>query len=154
VRSVSPTLVEGVTTTTLVQTPETSWAETAYQGGGDLERGPDELQGPVPIAVAIERRTLAAERRTDGARLVVVGDSSFATTRFFGTGSNGDFFLNILGWLAGEETSVTLRPKQRGATRVALTENQLYGVVFFSVNLLPLLLTGFGFSVWAVRRRK
>jgi ABC-type uncharacterized transport system involved in gliding motility auxiliary subunit len=84
----------------------------------------------------------------------VVGDSSFATTRFFGTGSNGDFFLNILGWLAGEETSVTLRPKQRGATRVALTENQLYGVVFFSVNLLPLLLTGFGFSVWAVRRRK
>jgi ABC-type uncharacterized transport system involved in gliding motility auxiliary subunit len=155
VRSVSPTLVDGVTTTTLVQTPETSWAETAYQGGGDLERGPDELQGPVPIAVAIERRTtVGAERRTDGARLVVVGDSSFATTRFFGTGSNGDFFLNVLGWLAGEEASVTLRPKQRGATRVALTESQLYGVVFFSVNLLPLLLTGFGFSVWAVRRRK
>lgn len=154
VRSVSPTLVDGVTTTTLVQTPETSWAETEYRGGGDLERGPDELQGPVPIAVAVERRTAAAERRTDGARLVVIGDSSFATTRFFGTGSNGDFFLNVLGWLAGEETSVTLRPKQRGATRVALTENQLYGVVFFSVNLLPLLLTGFGFSVWAVRRRK
>ena len=59
-----------------------------------------------------------------------------------------------MGWLAGEEARITIRPKQRGSSRIPLTEAQQYGIVFFSVNLLPLLIVGLGFSVWAIRRRK
>jgi hypothetical protein len=57
-------------------------------------------------------------------------------------------------WLAGEDARITLRPKTRGSSRLLLREDQQYGIMFFSVNLVPLMIIGFGFSVWAVRRRR
>lgn len=155
VRSVAPIVgVGGVSVVTLVQTPDTSWGETKFQEGGDVAKDDADFPGPVPVAVAVSKNTIAAAKKiNDEGRLVVVGDSSFASNRFFVMSGNADFFLNIISWLAGEEQEITIRPKQRGATRIPLTESQVYGIVFFSVNLLPLLIVGFGFSVWAVRRR-
>jgi hypothetical protein len=57
-------------------------------------------------------------------------------------------------WLAGQEERIVLRPKEGRTSRLPLTQSQQNGIVFFSVNLLPLLIVGIGFSVWAVRRRK
>jgi ABC-type uncharacterized transport system involved in gliding motility auxiliary subunit len=62
--------------------------------------------------------------------------------------------VNAVSWLAGEESRIAIRPKSKGASRIPLTESQQFGIVFFSVNLMPLLIMGIGFSVWAVRRRK
>ncbi len=153
VRSVTPALTEGKqTVTTLALTGATSWAETQFALGGEAEKGDDDVPGPVPIALAIHKTTTGG--LSPEARLVVVGDSSFATNRFFSVGADGDFFLNAVSWAAGEDDRITIRPKQRGATRVPLTERQLYGIIFFSVNLMPLAIMGFGFSVWAVRRRR
>ena len=37
-------------------------------------------------------------------RLVVVGDSDFARNRYMAEAYNADLFLNIVAWLAGQET--------------------------------------------------
>lgn len=156
VRSVSPRVgATKVRTTTLIQTGPLSWGETRYKEGGDVSRDEDDVPGPVPIAVAATMDTLGVENRaSDQARLVVFGDSSFANNRFLSMSGNSDLFINALNWAAGDEDKISLRPKARGASRIPLTESQQYGIMFFSVNLLPLLIVGVGFSIWAVRRRK
>jgi len=156
IRSVSPRVgVAKVETITLIQTSASSWGESSYATGGDVALDDADVPGPVPVAVASSMRTLLhPQKLTDESRLVVFGDTSFASNRFTTTGGNGDLFLNSVGWLAGEEARITIRPKQRGSSRIPLTEAQQYGIVFFSVNLLPLLIVGLGFSVWAIRRRK
>jgi ABC-type uncharacterized transport system involved in gliding motility auxiliary subunit len=113
------------------------------------------MPGPVPLAVAASKKTATAGKKiSDEARLVVFGDSSFGSNRFIVIGGNKDLFLNTVSWLAGEEERIVLRPQEKRTSRLPLTEQQQYGIVFFSVNLLPLLIVGLGFSVWAVRRRK
>ncbi|NJK90147.1 MAG: hypothetical protein HC923_12690 [Myxococcales bacterium] len=62
--------------------------------------------------------------------------------------------MNSAAWLLGSEERLTLRPKTRKGDRLPITEAQLYGIMFFSVNLLPLAIVAFGFSVFALRRRR
>jgi ABC-type uncharacterized transport system involved in gliding motility auxiliary subunit len=155
-RSVSPHVGDKkARTTTLIQTGPSSWGETKYKTGGQMTLEEDDIPGPVPIAVASTADTLSVPDRTsDQARLAVFGDASFANNRFFPMGGNGDLFANAINWLAGDEDRISIRPKTRGASRIPLTEKEQYAIMFFSVNLLPLLIIGFGYSVWAVRRRK
>lgn len=156
-RSVSPRMgVARIDVATLVRSGETSWGELGYKElGGEFQLDEGDMPGPVPLAVAVSKKTATAGQKiTDEARLVVFGDSSFASNRFVVIGGNRDLFLNTVSWLAGEEERIVLRPQERRTSRLPLTEQQQYGIVFFSVNLLPLLIVGIGFSVWAVRRRK
>lgn len=155
-RSVSPRLgLANITTTTLVKTSPSSWAETRYERAEPPTLDEDDLAGPVPIAVAVTKRTSAHPRRlSDEARLVVFGDAHFIDNRFAAMSGNNDLFVNSVNWLAGDEDRITIRPPQRTGDRLPLTQLQQYGIMFFSVNLLPLLIVGLGFSVWAVRRRK
>lgn len=155
-RSVEPMLgLANLTVTTLVRTGPTSWGETRYREGGDQARDENDIPGPVPIALAITRKTAGNPRKfSDESRLVVFGDHHFASNRFSVVKGNVDLFLNSVRWLAGDDDSITIRPPRRGASRLPLTETESYGITFFSVNLLPLLIIAFGFSVWAIRRRK
>lgn len=140
---------------TLVQTGPTSWGESHYRDPGDPVRDEADVPGPVPIAVAVTKKTSTHPNKlSDEARLVVFGDQHFASARYSPMGVNGDLFLNAAGWAVGEEDRITIRPRSDVGDRLALTEAQQNGIVFFSVNLLPLLITGVGFSVWAVRRKK
>lgn len=86
--------------------------------------------------------------------MVVIGDADFASNRFLPVGANRDLFVNACNWLLGEAERVTIRPRTRKGDRLAITQQQHYGIMFFSVNLLPLLISGLGFSVWALRRRQ
>ena len=156
VRSVAPRIgLARIEASTLIQTSETSWGETKYNSGEDVELDEEDVPGPVPIAIAVTKKTTTNPNRlTEEARLVVIGDSSFATNNFYSDGANADLFNNAVNWLSGDESRITIRPRRRGASRIPLTEQQHAGIVFFSVNLLPLLIVGAGLSVWAIRRRK
>jgi ABC-type uncharacterized transport system involved in gliding motility auxiliary subunit len=155
-RSVAPKVgAAGLELVTLIQTSPASWAETNLEAEGEPTRDEGDAPGPVPIAVASVKNTAAhAERLEDEARLVVVGDQHFASNRFQSISANGELFVNCVSWLAGEEDKITIRPRSRSGDRLPLTEVQQQGIVFFAVNLLPLLIIGLGFSVWAVRQRR
>ena len=139
---------------TLVRTGPTSWGETSYKDG-EFERDERDVPGPVPIALAATRNVAAHPQKfADEARLVVFGDLHFINNRFLGMSANGDLFLNAANWLAGDEDRITIRPKPPTGDRLTVTQAELTGIMFFSVNLMPLLILGFGFSMWAIRRRK
>lgn len=155
-RSVQPKVgLANLTTSTLIQTGPTSWGETAYAGTTEYARDENDVPGPVPIATASIKVTAAhPEKIKDEARLVVVGDSDLINNKYSQATANGLFFVYAVNWAAGDEYKITIPPQTREGTRLVVTELALSGIVFFSVNLLPLLIIGFGFSVWAVRRRK
>jgi hypothetical protein len=69
--------------------------------------------------------------------MVVFGDTEFADNQNINTFFNRDFYINSLDWLAGEENSISIRPRSLRASRFRLTVDQ-FGVVFaLSVLLLP-----------------
>ena len=153
-RSVQPTL-GALNTTTLFFTSDQSWAESDPLAPPPWALDGADAPGPVPLAVALGRGTSGgAGEGAAESRLVVFGDADFASNRLIGVGANRDLFVNAANWLLDEADKVSIRPRQRSGDRLAITAVQHYGIMFFSVNLLPLLIIGFGFSVWALRRRR
>ena len=129
---------------TLALTSEAGWAEKdlrVLQGEGDstvkLDEGVD-MPGPIYLQVAVEGK---------GGRLVVFGDSDFATNQYFDYQGNGDLALNALSWLAEDESLISIRPRQAGYNPIALTDSQGEWIFWISVVLYPLAIALVGLLV-------
>ena len=81
-------------------------------------------------------------------RIVVVGDSDFATNSFFQVMGNGKLFLNTINFLAAQENLIGIEPRTFDSPRVNLTNSQMKGTFFLSVILIPALLALIGMVVW------
>lgn len=136
----------------LVMTSEQAWAEsdlaaiTAQQEIGPTE---GETVGNVSVAVISENST------TNQNRVVVIGDSDFATDVNFVRLGNSDLFINLIDWAAEQENLINLTPKD--ATQRVLVPAQRYTIgllLFSSVFLLPGLVLVAGITVWIQRRRR
>jgi ABC-type uncharacterized transport system involved in gliding motility auxiliary subunit len=104
-------------------------------------------KGPLSLGVTVERKMGDKD-----ARLVVIGDSDFATNQVQGLVLNGDLFYNAINWLAQEGDLISIRPKSQENRRVNLTESQQRGLQLFAVYFLPLAVFLFGLSIWWKRR--
>lgn len=85
-------------------------------------------------------------------RLVLFGSSEFADNQYVNTYYNRDLFMNSIDWLAGEENSVSIRPRSIHASRMRLTVDQFNLLFALSVLMLPELLMIIGIAVWWERR--
>ncbi|NJO40321.1 MAG: ABC transporter [Cyanobacteria bacterium CRU_2_1] len=87
------------------------------------------------------------------ARLVVIGNSSFAADGLFGQQLNGDVLLNSISWLSQQDDLVlSIRPREMTNRRILISPGQQRFVVGLSLVFLPLL--GFvtaGFVWWRKR---
>jgi ABC-type uncharacterized transport system involved in gliding motility auxiliary subunit len=143
--------VEGLARSGLVYTGENSWGETDQAGLIDenrLEFDPQsDVQGPLILAVAVE------EFET-GARVVVIGDSDFASnSEFFGYG-NGDLVVNAIDWASGQEQLISLTPKASTPRFVTPPSVQASGLIFLTtVILLPGGVVLMGVVTWWKRRK-
>ncbi len=81
-------------------------------------------------------------------RIVVIGDSDFATNSFFHILGNGNLFLNAVNYLAEQEDLIGVEPRTYDSPRVNLTNRQMKGTFLLSVVLIPALLALIGFAVW------
>ena len=70
-----------------------------------FDKGRD-IAGPVTIALALER---AVNDRPQ--RVVLVGNGSFLANQFLGNGGNLDLGVNMVNWLAGDDSMITLQPR-------------------------------------------
>ena len=117
---------ERVSAQVLAKTSPNSWlkrdmeelkAELRAEGRPLLNERLDE-KGPVPVA-AVATVTLRREGSTDKepkkARIVVFGDSDFASNNYLNLSGNRDLFLNTVSWLAEEENLIAIRPKEGGS---------------------------------------
>lgn len=151
---------EGLEAVSLVQTSESSWAETDMialfeRNEAALDPAADR-KGPLTVAVAVETGKApdgeAADASDDEAarsRLVVFGSAQFADNRELeGTYYNRDLLLNSFAWLAGEADLLSIRPRAIRASRVQFTPEQETVIFYLSVLLIPQLLLLVGIAVW------
>ena len=142
----------------LVKTGRESWAERdldAWRESGRAELGSDDLAGPVPIAIAGVPRIENAdgEPKATAGRLVVFGDSDFATNEFIDALRNRDLFINSVNWLAGDIEQITVRPNVSRASSFRMTQDQFRRVQYLSLFVLPEAIAIFGVMTWWVRRK-
>ena len=140
----------------LASTSKNGWAEY------NLEQSPAKFdpevdrQGPVPVAVAVEKGTVSGiEVQIRPSRLVVVGDSSFLSNGAMaqGVGGTQDFFLSAVNWLAEREALMAISPKPPDVIRLEMSQTQLRVAGFLLVGAIPILVSIVGLLVWAHRRR-
>lgn len=166
--------VEGYESKELFKTSREAWGENdPFDMGASVSRGENDDHGPLTLAVAITRKGSVESKgatpngdaqedsaqkpgpKADGMRVVVFGDSEFASNGFIRQGGNRDLVLNTVQWLAGQDSKITIRPKTREmSTMSVLSKKQRTALSFISLNLLPLTLIGLGLSVWSLRKAK
>ena len=169
-RSLSPTpeRVPGISIVPLVNTSKSSYGETSPDRA-EFDKGKD-LPGPTTLMVIVTRRIADQGRaaRRDGSpspaasadqpaaehrsRVVIAGDSDFATNSFFHIMGNGNLFLNSVNYLAAQENLIGVEPRTFDIPRVNLTNRQMKGTVFLSIVLVPALLAVVGAAVWWKQR--
>lgn len=171
-RSVTP--AEGTTSgkfaQPLVETSPSSWAETdirTLMGSGqvsrDVEKG--DKAGPISLAAAVSSPVTDApkpEVAPDGStpedaprpesRLVVFGDSDFASNAWLGIQGNRDLFMNSVNWLAQQENLISIRPRDPEDRRITLTSDQQRRIFLLTVLIIPGLILLAGVQTWWRRR--
>ena len=96
---------------------------------------------------------LEAENLPSEARLVVIGNATFATDGLFEQQLNGDVFLNAVSWLGRQDDATfSIRPKEITNRRIVMTLQQQLAVGALALFILPLL--GFigALVMWLKRR--
>lgn len=140
-----------ITQTALLFTSPNSWGETNFtnaQGEQISFDANQDLPGPLTMAAA-------AENTTTKGRVVVFGNSFFATDQMFDVYGNGNFFINSVDWAAEQENLINITPNtptQR--TFIPPSSIQMLIILLGSVLLLPGLVVFAGISSWLARRRQ
>jgi ABC-type uncharacterized transport system involved in gliding motility auxiliary subunit len=148
-RSVGQADAAGFTVTELARTSGEGWGETNLAALAEVERGDTDVAGPVSLGVAVE-----GSGEGKKARLVVIGDSDFATNQLIQANSPNQILLaNALNWLVEREALLAIPPRKTEQVRLNLTKQQGWTVYGIALLLLPSLAALAGIVVWSRRRR-
>jgi gliding motility-associatede transport system auxiliary component len=171
-RSVTPAQggVNGHNAQSLVETSSKSWAETDIKSltttgkvTRDLDKG--DKAGPISLAAAVSapatdvppaKPAQGTNQKTDEkkpeSRLVVFGDSDFASNAILGVQGNKDLFLNTINWLAQQENMIAIRAKEPDDRRITMTAGQQQSLFYLTVFVVPGLILLAGVQTWWRRR--
>ena len=92
-------------------------------------------------------------KRAERARLVVFGDSDFATNQFVDVAGNGDLLMNAVSWLLNERDQITIRPKSAQFRPLELAPGDEFWIRWVSWLVVPFIPILAGVVVWWRRRR-
>jgi ABC-type uncharacterized transport system involved in gliding motility auxiliary subunit len=165
-RSVQPASTAAGALEPIVRTSEASWAERDMErllgkGEAAFDAGTD-LQGPVSLAVAgsveLDGSAPAPGEGEEApakpsARLVVIGDSDFASNQLIREFRNRDLFVNAVNWLLGDVEAISVRPGQPRASRLQLSGEQFLEIRYLALFVMPELIAVLGVLAWWQRRR-
>jgi ABC-type uncharacterized transport system involved in gliding motility auxiliary subunit len=164
-RSVTPIEggTNGKTAQKVMESSRQSWAETDLKGlfstgAPELNTDKGDIAGPVSIAAAVSSPVTdapagaAPDAPKPESRMVVVGDSDFASNAALNIQGNRDLALNMVNWLAQQENLIAIRPHDPEDRRVTLTEDQTQRIIWITLVIIPGLLLATGVRVWWKRR--
>jgi hypothetical protein len=144
----------------LMRTSEQAFGETKI---GDVlgdpsvepERGPDDVAGPVPLAIAV---TLGDadddDAKKKAGRLIVVGDSDFLQGALLESPDLANFHLASAwtGWLTERPALIEIPPKKVKGGSAFFTQDDLTALFFRVGVLIPGIALILGLAVWLNRR--
>jgi ABC-type uncharacterized transport system involved in gliding motility auxiliary subunit len=154
----------GRTPQTIVETSRASWAESNFASlatGVALDAEGGDKAGPLSVAVAVSAAadagtstpgTSAAADPKPETRVVVFGDSDFATNAYAGVPGNPNLFANAVSWLAQQENLIAIRPTEAEDRRVTMTPRQQTMAFLTSILFIPALVFAAGVFTWWRRR--
>ncbi len=142
-----------------------SWAETEREADGTFSSngytaGVD-IPAPVSVAVAVEEKNdenMAKKETSTPTRIVVFGDSDFATDTHFATRdpdipAYAPLFPSIINWLTLDEDLIAIAPPDpSGQILSEMNDHQVRLIQITSVFLIPLIVFIAGMIVWWKRR--
>jgi ABC-type uncharacterized transport system involved in gliding motility auxiliary subunit len=136
----------------VIKTGDQAWAETDLAALNEGTINPDEgvdIIGSVPIVVT------GMNTATNG-RVVVVGDSDFASNTFQAAYGNPDLFINMVDWVVGQESLIDLTPKSTTTRTLNLPAVPYFtGFMYLiAIVLIPGAILVAGIVVFIRRRRK
>ena len=151
----------------LIETGAKAWGETdikALMTSGQVAQDDRDLKGPVSLGAAVSAgiNAPAAAPAADApatpeapkpeTRLVVIGDSDFASNRWLGISGNRDLFLNSVNWLAQQENLISIRAKDPEDRRITLSADQDRRIFWITIFIIPGLILLMGIQAWWRRR--
>lgn len=153
----------------LIRASTGAWAETDLTSLPDVRPDAGEAQGALSVAIAAtwpvqpETETeTESEAETDGGdgdsdqgegRLVVIGDSDFATDGYLFDGANGELLLGAFNWLIDRESLLAIAPREPEQMKLSLSPSELRTINLLSLLVLPGLAVATGIFVHLRRRR-
>lgn len=143
-----------VSAVNFIHTTGDGWA-IQYKERQSTEIDPSkDRRGPISLGMAIERFQLHPDpgRPPLQGRMVVIGDSDFASNRFIDLAGNRDLFANCIEWLAGRHQLIAIRPAMSDLRKVAITSRQMKIIYWWSLIVLPGLSLAGGVLLYARRR--
>jgi ABC-type uncharacterized transport system involved in gliding motility auxiliary subunit len=142
---------EGVTPTSLLQTAPNSWGEMNFTNaeGTQISQDPEDLPGPLTMAAV-------AENAATSARVVVFGNSLFASDQIFDAYGNGNLFINAVDWAAEQDDLIDLTPGNTPTERTFTPPDNIQWIVILLGNicLIPGLIVLAGITTWLARKRR
>ena len=167
-RAIGTVPVPGVKAVPLLITDKKTWAESELTS--EVKFDPDrDIEGPLNLGVVLTRTSSSSasdrseekkaeekpekDQEKSESRLVVFGNSTFATNGWFRRQLNGDVFLNSINWLVNnDEKTISISPKEPKNRRINLTPNQASIIFFLALLIMPLLgLIAAGVTWWQRR---
>ena len=165
-------------TENVINTSERSWSESdvkslAAGGKVSLDEASGDQRGPITIALSLAMdapdapsspaSTASEGKPAEGAkpedapkkpqmRIMVVGDSDFASNAAAGIQGNADLFVNMNNWLTQQEDLISIRARDVGDRRVTLTADQQRRLAWIALLFIPGLILGSGVYTWWQRR--
>jgi ABC-type uncharacterized transport system involved in gliding motility auxiliary subunit len=162
----------GAETTTLLETSSDGWGETDLAHLGAVAKDAKDVAGPVSLAVAVaaagpkpppgsdeedleQAEAPPAAKPGEGPkwRLVVFGDSDFATNGELTNVGNPTLLANALDWMIERKNLLGIGPKKPEQVHLSLTQGQLASLTWFVLGGLPALAILAGVTVYFKRRR-
>jgi ABC-type uncharacterized transport system involved in gliding motility auxiliary subunit len=169
-------------TENVINTSDRSWSEAdvkslATGGKVSLDEAAGDHRGPITIALSLAMDAPdapapaadapAADKPVEGQkpgekpadapkkpqmRIMVVGDSDFASNAAAGIQGNADLFVNMNNWLTQQEDLISIHPRDAGDRRITMTADQQRRVLWLSLLFIPGLILGSGVYSWWQRR--
>ena len=155
--------VNGHIASPVVESSPQSWAEADLKslatGQVTLDEGQGDKPGPITIGAAVSFSKDAAATPPGATsepkpetRVVIFGDSDFASNGVMGIQGNKDMFMNVVGWLSQQENLISIRAKEASDRRLTLTASQQNIITYLSLLVVPAIVFGAGIFSWMRRR--
>lgn len=157
----APEAPDNVVCAELLRTPPDFWAETdvaLLAKTGRATRDPqEEPSGPHSVAVAVTAKTdvpVGDGGLTRDARLVVVGDTDFASNGQLGViPGNLNFIMNAIAWLSENEELIAIRPTGKEDMPIMLSDGEERAIVWISVLGTLQAVAAAGLAAYVLRRK-